>query len=198
MESLATVDRDLFYLINHGWANGFLDRVFPWITRLGNFWPIIAALVAWLVWRGGARGRTTLLAVALSISITDPVTVRVLKPAFHRERPCTALEDTRLLASRKSSPSFPSAHAVNAFAVATVFAGFYASSLVIALPLAIAVGLSRVYIGVHYPFDVLAGAVLGTLIGSAVLGVLRLSAARVPWLVAPRRPFAPALGEEPS
>lgn len=179
MESVLALDLEAFYLINHGWASPFLDVVMPWITKLKHFVPAIVLLVAWLLWKGGRRGRVAVLAVALSVAISDPLTVRVLKPAFDRDRPCIAVEDTRLLASRKSSRSFPSAHAVNTFAVATIFFAFYRRSAYVGYPFATAVSLSRVYIGVHYPSDILVGAVLGVGIGASVVAGLRVTGRRV-------------------
>lgn len=179
MNTIAELDVSLFYLINHGWANGFLDVVFPWITRLQHFWPAILLLVLWLAVFGGRRGRWCLLAVGVAVALSDPLTARVLKPEFERIRPCIALEDVRLLASRKASLSFPSAHAVNLFAVVAVFARYVPRSLWVGVPIAIAVSVSRVYIGVHYPGDILVGAVVGATLG---WGVATLVGAAETWV----------------
>ena len=72
-----------------------------------------------------------------------------------------ALPDVHLLVNTKISPSMPSAHAANFFAVAAFFGYFFRRYSVWFFIIAFMVGLSRVSIGVHYPFDVLAGAVLG-------------------------------------
>lgn len=179
MNGLADLDVRLFYLINHGWANDFLDAVFPWVTRLDNFWPFIAVVVVGLAIFGGRRGRWCLLAVAITIALSDPVTVRVLKPAFDRIRPCIAFDDVRLLASSKASLSFPSAHAVNAFAAMIVFARFFPRSIWVGIPLAVAIALSRVYIGVHYPSDILIGALVGGTVGWGVASLVAALAASV-------------------
>lgn len=178
MEPVLALDREVFYLINHGWANPFLDVAMPWVTKLKNFLPAIMVLVAWLLWKGGRRGRVTVLAVALAVAIADPVTVRVLKPTFDRDRPCITLQDTRLLVSRKASRSFPSAHAVNTFAVATVFIAFYRRAGWVGVPVAAAASVSRVYIGVHYPGDILVGMLVGVGIGASVAAGLRVAGRR--------------------
>jgi len=168
VNSLERLDTQVFYLINHGWANPFLDGFFPWITKLKHFLPVVVPLVLGLLAFGRRRGRETVLVVGCALLLSDPLTVRVLQPSFERTRPCVALEDTRLLVSRKRSASFPSAHAVNLFAVTAVFWRFYPRTLWIALPVAVLVALSRVYIGVHYPGDILGGAVIGWLLGLVV------------------------------
>lgn len=182
MQGLLALDRELFYLVNHGWATPFLDWLFPFVTQLRNFVPLIVVLVIWLAWRGGRRGRICLLGLALAVGITDPLVVRVVKPVVSRDRPCIALEDTRLLASRKASPSFPSAHAANMFAVATVFGWCYRRSLFLVLPFAALVSISRIYIGVHYPLDAIGGAALGTGVGLLVVGLLLAAGRRIRWL----------------
>jgi undecaprenyl-diphosphatase len=179
------LDRDLFYLINHSWANPFFDVFFPWITKLKHFLPVLVPLILVLVTLGRRRGRLCVLTLGLSIAVSDPLTVRVLQPSFERVRPCVALSDTRLLVSRKKSPSFPSAHAVNVFAAAAVLWRFYRRSLWASLPLAVLVALSRVYVGVHYPLDILAGAILGWVVGLLVERAVREVSARLDRRVVP-------------
>jgi undecaprenyl-diphosphatase len=171
MNALIDLDRELFHAINHGWANPVLDAVYPWITRLQNLWPFLVVLAALLATKGGPRGRRCLLLIAVAVAISDPLAVRVVKPLVERERPCVELSDVRLLASRKSSLSFPSAHAVNLFAAATVIAHHFRRIGILALGIAAFVSFSRVYIGVHYPGDILGGALLGVAVG---LGATRV------------------------
>ena len=101
-----------------------------------------------------------------------------------RERPCVALEDVRLVMGMKSSLSFPSAHAANIFGAATALTMFYRRWAGAFFAVAVCVGYSRVYVGVHYPSDVLGGAVLGTgtalAMGAAGLVFLRRHPGRKP------------------
>jgi undecaprenyl-diphosphatase len=178
MDTVLELDRQLFYTINHGWASPFLDAFFPWATRLGSWWPAVGALALWLAIFGGKRGRICLLAVVVAVAIADPLAARVVKPLVERVRPCVALDDVRLLASRRSSLSFPSAHAVNTFAAAMVFWRFYPRSIWIGVPFAAMISLTRVYIGLHYPGDIVGGAFLGAGLGLLVAWVVRRVAAR--------------------
>lgn len=169
LDAILAADHRLFMLLNGQLVNGFLDWFMPFITDAKTWLPFV--LLAWLIMicRGGKRLRVLALALLLSVGGTDLFCARVVKKAVGRARPCS-LEQTetfkcRLLLPRKTSKSFPSNHSANtaAFAV-TVFmvSGFYAG-----LPLAVLaflVGYSRIYVGVHFPVDVLAGWLFGALI----------------------------------
>jgi len=95
--------------------------------------------------------------------MSDQLSAHVFKPLFGRTRPCVALTDVHLLVKMTKSYSFPSAHATNFFALATFFALFYPRYKWWYFSTAFIVGLSRVFVGVHYPFDVLGGFILGVL-----------------------------------
>ena len=95
------------------------------------------------------------------IFLSDQLAASVFKPLIGRARPCVALPDVHLLVNRKISPSMPSAHAANFFAVAAFFGYFFRKYSIWFFIIAFLVGLSRVSIGVHYPFDILMGAILG-------------------------------------
>jgi len=193
-EALQAFDDRLFGWINRGWVHPWLDALFPFVTDQGNFAIPIVAGVVLLLWRGGRRGRLAVLASALAVGMTDPLCARVLKPAFERIRPCHVVEDVRLLASLKSSFSFPSAHAANTAALATVLALFHPGSALVLVPLSVAVGLSRIYIGVHWPLDVLAGWLVGLATGGAAWWLLRAASTRWP-LLDPRRRRAEGASE---
>ncbi|MCS6950105.1 MAG: phosphatase PAP2 family protein, partial [bacterium] len=94
-------------------------------------------------------------------------------------RPCEALEGVRAIDGCRASASFPSSHAVNNFAAATLFALFYRRWVAwLAFGLAVLVSYSRIYLGLHYPSDVLGGAAIGVACAFGVVwgyrGVVRL------------------------
>jgi undecaprenyl-diphosphatase len=159
------------------WFNGIL--VHPWLdvlARLGSgmyLMPVVILAVVLFAWKGRIRGRVCLFVLLVAISLADGGVTSFLKQAIGRLRPPQQLEGVRLLVGVGQSKGMPSAHAANWFTALTVFFFFYRRSLWIFLPAAIIVSWSRVYNGVHYPFDVLVGALVGMLCGLLTTNVLQ-------------------------
>lgn len=179
LDPIIEFDIWLFYLINGAGKNPVFDAILPFLTEFSNFEiPLAIAWVLLMVF-GGRKGRITGLVLAVTLVITDQVSSHVIKPLIQRERPCVALSDVRLLAGVKTSWSFPSSHAANIFGSATVLSQAYKRLAVAWFVVAAAVAYSRVYIGVHYPLDVICGASLGLGFGAgASAGVSALSRRR--------------------
>lgn len=159
------LDRAVFRAINLDWSNPFFDAVMPILSDDHRAKPFfIATFVALLVF-GKSRGRWAALLVVPLIALSDQVSSNWLKDVFDRPRPCITLPDARLVGTGCSNRgSMPSSHAANMTAAALHFALFYRRrrAVVVALAaLAVAIGYSRVYVGVHYPSDVLGGMVVG-------------------------------------
>jgi undecaprenyl-diphosphatase len=164
-------DERIFRLLNGNWHHPTLDQVLPFVTDSGKFvLPfVVAALVIVLV--GRVRGLRFVILALISVAVADAIGTHVFKYSFLRPRPCMALTDVRLLVGCTSLPSLPSNHAVNASALATL-AGLSVPRLWLpATALALLIGYSRVYVGVHYPLDVLAGGVLGIVVAVAFWGL---------------------------
>lgn len=165
METLFGIDLYLFKLFNQTLVNPIFDVIMPFITKEKHLLPIYAIALFILMWKGGRRGRIVALLLIITVIISDQISSTFLKSVIGRLRPCHELVDVRLLINCGSGKSFPSSHAVNNFAVAMVLIGFFRRFWFIFLSLAILIAYTRVYCGVHYPSDVLGGAVIGTLIG---------------------------------
>ncbi len=179
MEPLIEFDRWLFYLINGAGANGFFDAVMPFLTDFSNFEiPLAIAWVMLMVF-GGRRERVTALVLAVTLLMTDQMSSHVIKPLVQRERPCVELSDVRALMGLKTSFSFPSSHAANIFGAATVLSLEYRRLMIPFIVIATAVAYSRVYVGVHYPLDVIAGAALGVGFGAGASVLARRSLGRL-------------------
>ncbi len=159
---LYAIDSTAFRFVNGGLANPVFDVVMPFITDVHNFYIPYALLFILLLWKGKARGRWCALLLALTVLVTDPISSRVIKELVMRVRPCSALDAVRLLVPCGGGKSFPSSHAVNNFAAAVVIGYFYRRAFPWALAVAAVIALSRVYVGVHYPGDIIGGAAIGS------------------------------------
>jgi undecaprenyl-diphosphatase len=157
-------DTALFYLVNGYGQNSFFDWFMPFMTELKNFTYVLIALGVWILWRERKAGLIFLLFTGLTLTITDQLSSHVLKEIIGRVRPCHVLENVHMLTDCNTSYSFPSSHAVNIFAAALFLAQPLGRAGPVFFGIAAIVAYSRVYIGIHYPFDVVGGAVIGLLI----------------------------------
>ncbi len=172
IEFLYSIDVSIFFFINHTLANPVFDWLMPFLTDLNKQKPmyaVVGSLLLWLVWKGGSNGRTTVGLLIITIVISDQLNSSLFKELFGRIRPCRALEGVRLLVDCGGGLSFPSSHAVNNFAGAAIISHFYSKQKWLWFAFASLVALSRPYVGVHYPSDILAGSVVGVGIAFGVL-----------------------------
>lgn len=173
LDSLLNWDREAFIAINNGLANGFLDFLCPYLRMQEIWYPVYALFLFFLLRTYQKESWKILLAVGLMILASDQFSANLVKNTFMRLRPCMepSLQGiTRHLIDRCAGYSFMSAHATNHFALA-VFIPYFFKQQKWLLPLllfwAFSIAFSQVYVGVHYPLDVLAGAACGTLFGIA-------------------------------
>jgi len=171
MTLLSALDHNFLLWVNQGWACPALDRFFIFITHMRNLSPVVALLVVWWLWKGGAKGRWLVLALLVCVGITDQLSSHLIKNIAKRERPCRALMEVRAIDGCGPAYSFPSSHATNIGGAMTLVTLAFPAAWPLTVFTALSVGFSRIYLGVHYPTDVLAGWILGFL---CALGVWRL------------------------
>jgi undecaprenyl-diphosphatase len=169
MEFILDIDQWLFSLLNGQLINPIFDKILPFITLQKNWNLLYIILTGWLLWKGGKRGRIAIIILAITMIVADQTASHLLKPLVGRLRPCNDLLSVRLLIDCGPGFSFPSSHTVNTFAAAFVLSRFYGESKYIFYTIATLIAYSRVYVGVHYPADILAGAVLGIIIAYIIV-----------------------------
>jgi len=166
--NLSEIDSALFFLVNKNLQNSFFDVVMPFVTNYTGM--VFLGPVLWFAVREKKAILSLVFISLIAVSLADG-SGHVLKDIIARQRPCNALTDINLLVGCGHSYSMPSNHASNAFAFAITF--FFLRKNIIGylfLAAAALIGFSRIYVGVHYPFDVVAGILLGA--GSAYAAIL--------------------------
>ncbi len=162
MDMMLKLDREIFRLINGDLTSSFLDMLMPFVSEKFNFAGAIIIAVLLVFVLGKRRDRWGLLILVAVVLLSD-LASNVLKNIIMRTRPCNAFE-VRLLLGCGGSFSMPSAHATNIFAAMVFLTARYRKLFPLFLFIAVTVSYSRVYVGVHYPLDVVAGAFLGSVI----------------------------------
>jgi undecaprenyl-diphosphatase len=151
------------WVVTHrlGWLDGAMWMVSV-IGRGGIVWLVIGLAVT-LIRRTTA---TFLPELILAIVLASLLANHALKPLVSRERPFVSTPEILVIGSRPGDASFPSGHAANAFAGASVLARRLRGQRVLWWALAVLIAYSRIYLGVHYPLDVIGGALLGFVCGT--------------------------------
>lgn len=159
-------DTAVFRAVHLGWHQTWLDPLMRALTDPGALKiPLLVAFGLCFPLLRRARGAIGLVVLALTLAVSDQTSATVLKPIFKRPRPPVVLPDARPLFGVRHSYAFPSVHATNFFAAAPVISGVFPEVTVAAFVVAGAVSLSRIYVGDHWPSDVLGGAALGLFLG---------------------------------
>lgn len=167
METLLEIDQTIFYWINNDCANPVMDAVMPYWRDKKTWIPFYLLCVAFLSYKYRWKGFILALCTALTVGIGDTMSSKAIKPSVERLRPCRDVQMTevRTLVHCGSGYSFTSSHATNHFAFAVFLISMLGGIMPkIKWPLllwASSIALGQVYVGVHYPFDILCGAILG-------------------------------------
>ncbi len=176
LDWIRQLDASLFLFLNSDCRNRVFDVVMPFVTH--RMPAMVAPFVILLLIKERKKALAVFAVSFFSLLLSDASSM-ALKGVVGRIRPCNALENVHLLVGCTKSFSLPSGHSTNAFAFAVPFLLMTQSRLrYIFVSLAAVVGLSRIFVGVHYPLDVASGAVLGSLCAGIVVYLYRWAEGR--------------------
>ena len=172
-QQIKDIDQALFYQINGVWHHPVLDAVLPWTRHSNNWIPLYIGLSGWLFYQIGWKTLKWLLFALINVGLTDQISSSVFKPFFHRLRPCNdpaLVGKTRLLLDQCAGGfSFTSSHAANHFGIAMfIFITWgvtqkkYTSFFFV---WACVIAFAQIYVGVHYPLDIIGGTIIGLISG---------------------------------
>ena len=188
METLSDIDSQLFLFLN-GLHVDWLDKFMVLITDMWVWFPLYLLLIYWTVKQYGKRCWWIFLAVGIVVLCTDQLASHVCKPVFQRLRPCYNPDFQELIYLPKGLAGgkygFVSSHAANTFGVAAFLTPalrkYHPWSVIVLYLWAFISSYSRIYIGYHYPGDILCGAILGILIGLILWRVFQLTIVEKVW-----------------
>ena len=176
LKKLLEIDRYLFLKINKDCSNSFFDTVMPFF-REPKFWaPLYLFVLFFIILNFGKKAALWCIGAIVTVAITDSVSSKIIKPFFARPRPCMDAEfssQVRLVASYcGGNGSFTSSHATNHFGLAMFFfitmhhlAPKYIKFFFLWAAL---ICFAQIYVGVHYPSDIIGGALFGSLVGNII------------------------------
>jgi len=151
-------DHSIFKLVNNKMSCGTFDRLMPYLTALGGLIFSMVVPIALILLN---KDNSKLLGFEITIAlIISTLIVQLLKKIFARERPYNKLEDIRNFNYDLKDYSFPSGHTTAAFAIVTIIIMNLPAFRLLIL-VGIGIGLSRIYLGVHFPTDVVIGGIIG-------------------------------------
>ncbi|WP_353131027.1 phosphatase PAP2 family protein [Parapedobacter pyrenivorans] len=172
IDQLIALDQEAFLAINQGLSNVFFDWLMPILRNPFTWAPLYLFIVIFCIKNYKKTGVLIVLFILITFGIADQLSSSVIKKSVKRVRPCNDIEfkeEINLRVRCSGGYSFTSSHATNHFAMAMVmimiFYKRWKHILWLGLLWAALVSIAQVYVGVHYPLDIIAGALLGSLIG---------------------------------
>ena len=172
IDTIVEIDKHMMVFLNKTISNPIFDFIMPIITNQNFLVFSGLILIGYLAYYGGKRGRITIVLLLVAASFSDAICFQVIKPWVGRIRPSHDFyEYINLLVSKGGKYSFPSNHAANSFVFATVLSYFYDRNRTFLYILASTIAFSRVYVGVHYPLDIIIGSIIGYIISWIFLSI---------------------------
>jgi undecaprenyl-diphosphatase len=162
----------IFKEVNRHFDKKTLNLFFRTITHIGGaVFTIMTTLLLLILLSEQAKWAA--IASALSLTLSH-LPVHFIKKMYPRKRPYMTLDSIRIPANPLQDHSFPSGHTTAIFSVITPFVLFLPELSIVLIPVGLCVGISRIYLGLHYPSDVIAGGILGSSVGTVCFYLVSL------------------------
>jgi len=172
LQQIIDFDKDIFLLINQGLSNPVFDWLLPILRNPFTWAPLYLFIIIFFIKHYGKLGILIVACTLLNFAVSDGVSSHLIKKNVKRIRPCNDIEfkhDVNVRVRCGSGFSFTSSHATNHFAMAffwiVLFRRKWKHTLWLCILWAALISVSQIYVGVHYPIDILCGAILGTGVG---------------------------------
>ena len=172
MDALLIWDIKLFLAINKGMSNPFFDLICPLLRDKYLWVPFYTFLISFFLINFKRKGFVIILFAIFAVALSDQLTASIIKPLVHRIRPCNdymLIEQINILVNCGSGFSFPSAHAANHFGLSFYLIALFGAKRKWIIPAfiiwAAAISFSQIYVGVHYPLDIVGGILIGITTG---------------------------------
>ncbi len=171
VELAKSIDSAICHFINHILSNSLLDYIMAFLTEMGSIYFALGIGLILLLSRRKQPSFTGLILIA-SILLTR-LAYEPIKGIVARPRPFEIMEGVHLPCGESLGFSFPSGHTTVAFIVAVILSSHFRKWRKVFYSLAVTVAISRIYIGVHYPSDVIGGAMVGVAVGLISVALIR-------------------------
>ncbi|PFI79105.1 undecaprenyl-diphosphatase [Bacillus cereus] len=159
LDSIISIDNEMFYYINEYVKKSFItDKIMIFLAEYAQFIFPLLLTVLWLTNKRKSRIVTLQTTLAFGCSF---ILIKIIKVFSYRDRPFVSHLDINQLVEHSINSSFPSNHATSAFVIATTIFLFYKRLGIVCLSLSFGIAFSRIWVGVHYPLDVIAGIIFG-------------------------------------
>lgn len=182
LHNISKIDKWWFEQINSKYTSTYIDSIAPWWRTQQSWYFLYAIIVVFVILKYKTKAISWIVSLGLALAVTDVISSHIVKNVVARLRPCrdaAIIPNLKLLLAQcPSSYSFTSSHAANHFCMAIFFVftlePFMDKWVYLFILWAASIGYAQIYVGVHYPLDVVGGAIIGTTTGYSFSKLLAL------------------------